>query len=1188
VKVILDGWNPTPDDRARIELFNRGIALMGEFKRIGEAASLARAYHLMLTAEAQAPAHWPVRPIVDYNMGLALLHLARLSDDEALCEQALAKLQAAAHSEYFAHPDLRPLVMSEIAATLAYWFKLSRILERAQAAVQATRALLATAVEAEDQVAFGAQLGSLLFGQWKLTNDRDDLDSGLDAIVAARAVDAQIFRRIPGASRTLRSAMARTLGSGPSGEQLRTIHDVATAEHDAAPADFESRAGWLEVLSQALHIRFERTGHVPDERRALDLVGELLKLHAEGGHDRDMQRFLPAIARMPAALRDELYGIYLRRFPDTADLSADLDARPELKAALFADVRLPDDFTRLLADAILAQKAYEQSGDPADIARAAALSNDLLETPSFRAASPESRAVVLQAASSIAYSMYWASGDLEQLQLAVTLAREAYADVLDVHRRVKAGRSVAGIEIVYGYGISSMATSLASILIEAYARTRDRGLLDEAIACCGQALDSPGHQDAGQLLHDVLGTALRHRYEEAKVAEDLLNANRHHEEAVRLERDRLASEGRWEFDQGRLVKRPDEPDRLAQMLSNLGGAQQLLYLQTRAENHLDEATALHAEALSLASPESPSYAGRLHHLLEDLILLDKRHPGSAESRLDALYAQAASLEASALTPAFGLHRDLAIWAFGKEDWRRAADGYARASDARDQLQAAQIGIADKQHCLGEARGFAEEHAYALARLGEKDQAVAAAEHGLARLVSESLRLKDAQLDRLRSTAPDRVAELLAARQEIRLRETRQTSDSAAMASVIPALARRRAWTRLRAAEEAVGLSAPEASVTQIRQQLLGGAADHAAVYLSVTRRGSLALIVTADAVHAVWPPMSSAELNALAHGLDKSGYNLIDYTVQEHEGFLATLSGALKTLGDRLAGPLADHLSALGVRTVTLIPAGRLSLLPLHAASLPGPGSPGYFLESFAVSYLPNAVLASHPRANHDGPGARRAARYLGVAVPEGTGRRLLHAEQEVKSVASRFPRSKVLVGPAAEPRQVLAQLARVDVAHFACHSAIDPSHPLDSGLILSGGARLTVRDLLDLPRGPRLVILSACATAMPGADLPDEALGLPAALLSAGADGVLATAWLADDLIARLIVEDFIDGWLTASAPASSILRAAQLRIRNMTPQALAERLTTTTRAANIPATLHRPFGSQLGWAAFTYTGTG
>ena len=56
-----------------------------------------------------------------------------------------------------------------------------------------------------------------------------------------------------------------------------------------------------------------------------------------------------------------------------------------------------------------------------------------------------------------------------------------------------------------------------------------------------------------------------------------------------------------------------------------------------------------------------------------------------------------------------------------------------------------------------------------------------------------------------------------------------------------------------------------------------------------------------------------------------------------------------------------------------------------------------------------------------------------------------------------------------------------------------------------------------------RLVVMSACQTAITDfLKLPDEAIGLPAGCLQAGAEAVVGTLWPVNDLSAAILMIEF------------------------------------------------------------------
>ena len=175
------------------------------------------------------------------------------------------------------------------------------------------------------------------------------------------------------------------------------------------------------------------------------------------------------------------------------------------------------------------------------------------------------------------------------------------------------------------------------------------------------------------------------------------------------------------------------------------------------------------------------------------------------------------------------------------------------------------------------------------------------------------------------------------------------------------------------------------------------------------------------------------------------------------------------------------------------------------------------------------------------------------------------------------------------------------DVVHFACHGYADLDTPLDSGLVLGPGQVLTVRELMGRDLRPRLAVLSACETLLPGTELPDEVVALPTGLIQAGAAGVIASLWTVPDLESAMLMVEFYDRWRAVGTTPAQALRDAQAWIRDTPMEA---KIASYERAADgIAAWPPAPVADALldriarlgivagltdmaGWAAFAHVG--
>jgi CHAT domain-containing protein len=369
------------------------------------------------------------------------------------------------------------------------------------------------------------------------------------------------------------------------------------------------------------------------------------------------------------------------------------------------------------------------------------------------------------------------------------------------------------------------------------------------------------------------------------------------------------------------------------------------------------------------------------------------------------------------------------------------------------------------------------------------------------------------------------------------------------------------------------------------------------------------------------PGLTEKALDGLLMRAGRDELSYLRLLQHSGSGFTAALDALLEVLGRLLVGPVAEQLRDLGVTSVLLMPAGRLSLAALHAAPYEVEGQRRCLLDEFDVRYAPSATALAAPGDLDVGrTGVAGASSLVGLANPDGD---LRYAEAELDEIASSFPaaRRRVRVGAAATREQFLADVS-ADAAepvgglyvHLACHGVNDPAQPLDSHLRMVGQERLTLGDLLDARvfRNARLVVGSACQTAITDfVSLPDEAIGLMSGFLHAGAAAVIGTLWSVDDLSTALLMTRFYachrsgdpDGGSGGPLPPVQALRAAQLWLRNVTAGQLAsyfdshEVLTKADRWStqlvaggsvrfNLEDADSRPFASPYYWAPFVLTG--
>jgi len=485
--------------------------------------------------------------------------------------------------------------------------------------------------------------------------------------------------------------------------------------------------------------------------------------------------------------------------------------------------------------------------------------------------------------------------------------------------------------------------------------------------------------------------------------------------------------------------------------------------------------------------------------------------------------------------------------------------------ASDALYLAAATDVARQAELAQGRDLVPNAAYCSARLGHREAAVVQLEVGRTRALAEVLARDRAALDR--ATPADRAA-FVAARERIDALEgeARATgADAALAAGGAPGRPFTAISDDLRSARQ--GLAEVAARIRTYISDFLPTAPDFAAiaaatgaeplVYLLTTSQGSLALLVPPgttglDDKHAVWlDAFRNEDLERLLLEQDEQGKVTGGYLVGQVTGDLAMLTAALDrilpTLHERLIKSVAARLRELGFDRAVLIPSGRLSLLPLHAAAF----------DALTVTYAPSA-RALHAARAAAGERAGRTPTLMAIGNPLPSRQPLAFARSEVDALTPLFPSAgqRVLTEHEATREATLQQVPGATYLHFSCHGSFNVDEPLDSALSLAGNDTVTLRDLLDGDldlSAARLAVLSACQTGLTDfRKVPDEAVGLPAGFLQAGVPTVLGTLWSVEDLSTALLMERFYRYHLRDGIDPASALHQAQQDVRTKSAREL------------------------------------
>ncbi len=339
-----------------------------------------------------------------------------------------------------------------------------------------------------------------------------------------------------------------------------------------------------------------------------------------------------------------------------------------------------------------------------------------------------------------------------------------------------------------------------------------------------------------------------------------------------------------------------------------------------------------------------------------------------------------------------------------------------------------------------------------------------------------------------------------------------------------------------------GLTVPPAvEVVSICRHL--GETDRAALVLKLRGTRVVGVLLTGEG--AVVGEKSMNE--AVASALRVYAENL---TLVRPDHYLTDLSGESGVdLRHLLPDEIADALLQQP-RKLLVVPHALLHLLPWATMTLDG----HRLFTSRAVGVLPN--LAALAQTDESFPALRRVAL---VGDPDYTGltryRPIPQAGAELTDLEALYG-PEGLVAPVARKREarqeVLAQLLPLggpaSVLHVVCHADAAADEPLSSGLILTEST-LDAGEILRLGCGFPEVVLSACSTgwrpqtphglALAG----DDALGLVASFLEAGARSLLVSITQAKDDVARRFMVSW-HGHRRAGASPLEALRTTQLQL--------------------------------------------
>lgn len=267
------------------------------------------------------------------------------------------------------------------------------------------------------------------------------------------------------------------------------------------------------------------------------------------------------------------------------------------------------------------------------------------------------------------------------------------------------------------------------------------------------------------------------------------------------------------------------------------------------------------------------------------------------------------------------------------------------------------------------------------------------------------------------------------------------------------------------------------------------------------------------------------------------------------------LPGLCEWIWDTIVEPLLPELG--DATDWVVIPTGYVGLLPLHAAGSDLPRQPsngtrtprGWLDDVAAIRVVPSLLVLDRAI------GAPLATGAPLVAISDAIDLEFLKADRVIAQHI--IPGARPLDGEVS-PDSVLRALVETPTAVISGHAA----HSLTEGGGLALGEDppgpdgstvprwLTAVDVERLPLRVRdLVVLSSCSSGQISTDLPDETIGLPAALLRVGFASVIATAWPVSDRVAFVTLTRLLQQRAThPDQPPATTLRNTRRWLRTAT----------------------------------------
>jgi CHAT domain-containing protein len=256
----------------------------------------------------------------------------------------------------------------------------------------------------------------------------------------------------------------------------------------------------------------------------------------------------------------------------------------------------------------------------------------------------------------------------------------------------------------------------------------------------------------------------------------------------------------------------------------------------------------------------------------------------------------------------------------------------------------------------------------------------------------------------------------------------------------------------------------------------------------------------------------------------------------------------LRRLHEHLITPIENAGALTRVQRLIVVPHAELHYLPFAALVRAGERDQ-FLIERYEIGYAPSASVWMRL-------GERLTPQASGILALAPRTASLPGSREEVQAIRALFGRqATILTNGAASEAAFRAAAPRYGVVHLATYGVLNKHNPLFSYVALNPSGdidgRLEVHEVFGLELKARLLVLSACQTALASglvSDVPagDDWVGLVRAFLGVGAANVIATLWPVEDRATAKIMELLYRGLRSGELEVTALSAAQRRALRS------------------------------------------